>query len=107
MKLGVWSLGVAAIALVGCSRTDLGALAPEPTAAEQAGKVAYGGAGQLSSQDWSKLQALAWPQNYRDMKGTFGFPAWRNESADVYTLPDGAEVWVFYTGRQATRYELR
>ncbi|MDA0268814.1 MAG: hypothetical protein O2890_10770 [Cyanobacteria bacterium] len=96
-----------AIALLGCSQADWATLTPAPTAAEQTGMVAYGGAGQLSPQEWAKLQSLAWPQNYRDMKGTFGFPAWRNESADVYRLADGSEVWVFYEGRQATGYELR
>ncbi len=106
MKRWAWMGGVA-IALVSCSRSDLGAVAPEPTAAEQAGIVVYGGAGQLSPQEWARLQSLAWPQDYSDMKGTFGFPAWRNESADVYTLADGSEVWVLYDGRQATGYELR
>ncbi|NJN21466.1 MAG: hypothetical protein HC812_10120 [Leptolyngbya sp. RL_3_1] len=92
---------------MGCSHAGQNVSTPAPTAAEQASIVAYGGAGQLSNQEWGRLRSLAWPQDYRDMKGTFGFPAWRNSSADVYTLPDGAEVWIFYEGQKATRYELR
>ena len=105
MKSRLW-IGLA-IALIGCSQTDWAALTPGPTAAEQANTEDYGGAGQLSAEEWAALRSLAWPQDYSDMKGSFGFPAWRNETADVYVRADGAEIWVFYEGRQATRYEVR
>ena len=55
--------------------------------------------------DW--LIGLNWPQTYDAMKNTFGLPAYRSETADIYQVTDGRTIQVFYDGDQATGYEVK
>lgn len=94
-----------ALILTSCSTTT-NALEPATTA-EAEGYTAYGGAGQLDTGDLATMQDLAWPQVRPDMLGTFGYPSKVTETADVYKLVDGSEIWVFYEADTATGYEVR
>lgn len=66
----------------------------------------YGVEGSITSRQFAILQGLAWPQAYNDMRGTFGFPSHRTETADYYALDSDRSVWVvvFYSGTTATGY---
>lgn len=66
----------------------------------------YGLDGQLSEQDTKALTHLTWPQSYDAIKSRFGFPAYRDDAADYYQLPNGHWAAIYYTGAQATSYSL-
>lgn len=76
---------------------------PAATAAEQAGEVAYGGAGRLTWEEVGLLRYLAYPQDYAAIKGSVGLPARRNATGDIYIAPDGRELTIVYDGSQAVR----
>jgi hypothetical protein len=85
------------------------AIANEPAPAPFApGAGQYGLKGTMSAQKLNTLKSLAWPQSYEDMKGSFGFPLHRTETADYYALENDASVWVVihYSGKSATHYAL-
>lgn len=64
-----------------------------------------GAQGSITESELGVLRGLAWPQTYRDMVGTFGYPAHRTDGEDYYHL-EGTSNWVVieYSGPQATGY---
>ena len=82
---------------------------PEPTfeTPDYSQPQHYGVDGTLTSEEADWLMGLTWPQTYDAMKSTFGLPAYRSETADVYRVEDGREIEVFYNGTEATGYETR
>ncbi|MBD2259904.1 hypothetical protein [Pseudanabaena sp. FACHB-2040] len=83
------------------------AIANPPEIADYApGGQQYGVKGSLSTRQLAALKGLAWPQSYEDVKGTFGFPSHRTETADYYALQGDDSIWVVihYSGKTATRY---
>ena len=103
------AIGLASIALGGCSSQAATPPPPEPgeTIAHLEQSVAYGGAGILTDAQGASLKGLAWPQSYEDMIGTFGLPNQRRAEADIYKLANGSEFWVFYEGSKATGLEIK
>lgn len=96
---GRWGVGEVAIA----TKTGIDVTKPAtPSATAQP----YGLDGQLSEQDTKVLTHLTWPQSYDAIKDRFGFPAYRDDAADYYKLPNGHWAAIFYTGAQATSYSL-
>ena len=67
----------------------------------------YGVDGTLTPEEADWLIGLTCPQTYDAMKSTFGLPAYRSESSDIYQVEDGREIEVFYNGTKATGYETR
>ncbi|NEP19300.1 MAG: hypothetical protein F6J97_20795 [Leptolyngbya sp. SIO4C1] len=66
----------------------------------------YGLDGSLSKEDVIALVHLSWPQSYEAVSGRLGFPAYRDETADYYQLPNGHWTAIYYTGATATGYSL-
>ncbi|MBD2261095.1 hypothetical protein [Pseudanabaena sp. FACHB-2040] len=67
----------------------------------------YGSEGSMTAAELSVLKGLAWPQQYGDMVGTFGFPYYRSATADYYQVKGSATpawVVVYYKDRTATGY---
>ncbi|WP_017301961.1 hypothetical protein [Nodosilinea nodulosa] len=50
------------------------------------GQQPYGAQGSITEAELAVLKGLAWPQAYRDMVGTFGYPAHRTNDEDYYRL---------------------
>ncbi|NER78974.1 MAG: hypothetical protein F6K42_05225 [Leptolyngbya sp. SIO1D8] len=94
---------------MGCTQvTESEAPILEPDHFPQSDTVNRGGMGLLTTAELATLQSLAWPQSYLDMKGTFGLANRSTEAADIYLIQGSAQqVWVFYTGRTATGYEVK
>ncbi|WP_346293984.1 hypothetical protein [Sphaerothrix gracilis] len=65
-------------------------------AVEAAALTPYSRDGQLSAQQVTVLEHLAWPQAYRDMIGTFGYPRYRANCCDWYLTPAGVYVVIHY-----------
>lgn len=86
--------------------SDGSAIADDSMAEFAPGNHQYG-KGQLTQEQLGALKSLAWPQTYEAMKGTFGFPAHRTETADYYAIDD-SDQWavVYYNGRTAINYSL-
>ncbi|MBD0270114.1 MAG: hypothetical protein ICV77_17695 [Cyanobacteria bacterium Co-bin8] len=65
----------------------------------------YGSEGSITPSEVATLKGLAWPQQYEDMVGTFGFPYYRTATADYYQI-SGTSNWavVYYSDRTATGY---
>ncbi|MBD0270171.1 MAG: hypothetical protein ICV77_17980 [Cyanobacteria bacterium Co-bin8] len=65
----------------------------------------YGNEGSITGAELATLKGLAWPQQYEDMVGTFGFPYYRSAMADYYKVI-GTSDWavVYYSDRTATGY---
>jgi hypothetical protein len=68
----------------------------------------YGIEGTVTAEEIRQLEYLAWPQEYDDIKGLLGLPAYRSTMADIYEV-EGSEqrVTVFYDGDQATGFEIK
>lgn len=62
--------------------------------------------GVLSKDDVTALFHLSWPQSYEAISGRLGFPAYRDETADYYQLPNGHWAAIYYTDTTATGYGL-
>lgn len=92
-----------ALSLVSCSSLP-GSSAQAGTTAPQV-PMLYGSEGSLTSAELATLQGLAWPQQYEDMVGSFGFPYYRSATADYYQI-QGSTDWVviYYSGRSATGF---
>lgn len=85
------------------------AIANPPEIADYApGGQQYGVKGSVTNRQLAVLKGLSWPQSYDDMRGTFGFPLHRDETADYYALEGDDSVWVVvsYVGKNATGYTL-
>lgn len=97
---------VLAYALVALTLASCSSLTGSSAHAEQSQPLLpYGSQGSISQSELATLKGLAWPQQYEDMVGTFGFPYYRGATADYYQLK-GTSDWVvvYYQGRTATGY---
>lgn len=68
----------------------------------------YGVDGTLTPDQADWLKGLTWPQTYDAMKSTFGLPAYRSDTVDVYQVEGSQErIEVHYSGDQAVGYESK
>ena len=96
-------LGV--VFLSGC--TTQPAYAPNLTS-KKVDVIERGGVGVLSANRAQSIQWLAWPQTYRAMTGTYGYANRSTTTADIYKiLGSDQEVWVYYSGAQATGFSIK
>ncbi len=100
------ALAVFSAAVIGCSATPQ---QPEPTfeTPDYSTPQHYGVDGELTTEEANYLDGLSYPQTYDDMKNTFGFPAERSSTSDIYEVEDGRRIEVFYDGTEATGHEIR
>lgn len=94
---------LSALTLVSCSSitgTQVQAEQPQPLRP-------YGSEGTITRSELATLKGLAWPQQYEDMVGTFGFPYYRSATTDYYQVT-GTTDWVaiYYSDRTATAYDF-
>ncbi|MFE4108411.1 hypothetical protein [Almyronema epifaneia] len=93
-----------ALLMVGCSSLPTA----EPDAPLETPSITRSGMGYLTPAEAAYMGELAWPQTYSAMKGTFGVAHRSTDTADVYRVEStNQEVWVFYNGSTAIRYEVR
>ena len=101
-------IGMLWIAIATTSCPELALLRPTPveavesSAVPSAGLQPYGVDGELSQADIKALLYLQFPQSYEAISGRFGFPAYRDSTADYYKLPNGRWVAIQYAGKTAT-----
>lgn len=80
---------------------------PPTPQSELDGYIAYGGMGNLTSDELRIVEHLAWPQTYTDLRGTFGVPSERWPSKLIYKLSDGRELTITMNGNQATGFQIQ
>jgi hypothetical protein len=62
--------------------------------------------GQLSDEQANSLAFLSYPQTYQDMRGRYGQPAYRSDTADYYQV-NGQWVAIAYdANNQATGFDF-
>lgn len=107
-----WSLVITAAFLVGCSSGSQISLLSEPaeavapSAVPPAGLEPYGLDGELNESEIKSLLYLQFPQSYEAISERFGFPAYRDSTADYYKLPNERWVAIQYSGYNATGYRF-
>ena len=107
-----WSLVITAALLIGCSNGSQVSLLSEPaeavapSAVPPAGLEPYGLDGTLNESEIKALLYLQFPQSYEAISERFGFPAYRDNNADYYKLPNERWVAIYYSGYTATGYRF-
>ncbi|ESA32747.1 hypothetical protein N836_24360 [Leptolyngbya sp. Heron Island J] len=98
--------------LIGCSNGSQISLLSEPaeavapSAVPPAGLEPYGLDGELNESEIKALLYLQFPQSYEAISERFGFPAYRDSTADYYKLPNSRWVAIYYSGYTATGYRF-
>ena len=98
--------------LIGCSSSGQISLLSEPVEAVAPSAVPpvrlepYGLEGELNESEIKALLYLQFPQSYEAISERFGFPAYRDNAADYYKLPNGRWVAIQYSGYTATGYRF-
>lgn len=98
-----------ALLLSNCSTLETTtASTPQPNYYPQSDSINRGGAGLLTPAEVERIRGLAWPQAYADMVGAFGHANRSTSTTDIYLVEGtGQEVWIFYSGDQATGFSVR
>ncbi|MBE9068605.1 hypothetical protein IQ260_18320 [Leptolyngbya cf. ectocarpi LEGE 11479] len=95
-----------AIATTSCPELDFLRPTPveavEPSAVPSPDLEPYALDGELNKAEIKALLYLQFPQSYDAISERFGFPAYRDSTADYYKLPNGRWVAIQYAGKTAT-----
>ncbi|MEO0537672.1 MAG: hypothetical protein AAF215_27895 [Cyanobacteria bacterium P01_A01_bin.123] len=103
------AMALSTVTLIGfaCTRAELKTFLNTESEPEAMGASPepWGTGNMLSQDQVNVMGGLAWPQEYRDMIGTFGYPEKRNHGVDYYLSPEGKWIAVYYNSAgQATGY---
>ena len=81
-------------------------MGPLPGEFSPHGGSQYGRSGEVTDQEVTTVEYLAWPQTRADLTGLLGYPMHFTEYADYYQASGGRWLVIYYSGPHGHGYSL-